>query len=167
MEITNIARCAFMTPDPKLLTVDFADLAQRAAQTRADRDAAAPPPGKADLRKEYNDLRQRLFNLKQDAKTFEIRTNESAGRIRLIEERIDNLLRLKKEAAEMGNLRGERTYEQSLERLETELGDAQEEFSKNKAWNTQATRALKAFDGHGRIEELRLLLETPSSEAKK
>ena len=146
--------------DPKLITIDFADLAQRAKERRAESDAATPPPGKADLRKEYNTLRQRLFNLNQDAKCFEIRTNEAAGKIRNIQQRIDDVLRLKKEAAAMGNLRGERNYDHSAERLETELGDAEQEFNQNKAWNAKAARALRAFD-HGRIEELKAILDSP------
>ena len=148
--------------DPKVITINLAEHEQRMKVMRAERDAANPQPGKAaDLRKEYNTLRQRLFSLKQDAHCFEIRTNEAAGKIRNIQQRIDDVLRLKKEAAAMGNLRGERTYEQSIERLETELGDAEQEFAQNKRWNTQAARALKDFDGHARIEELKAILDSP------
>jgi hypothetical protein len=119
-----------------------------------------------DLRKEYDALRQKLFNLKQDAKCFETRTNEAANRIKLCEQNINNLLRLKKEANEAGNLRGARTYEQGVVREESALADATEEFTKNKHWSGQAARVLKAFDGHARIEELRLLLDTPLPDVK-
>lgn len=120
-----------------------------------------------DLRKEYNQLLQKLFNLKQDAKCYEIRTNEAANKIKLFEQNINNLLRLKKDATEAGNLRGARTYEQSVERVETELANATEEFEKNKRWSGQAVRALKAFDGHERIAELKALLDAPLPEPKK
>jgi hypothetical protein len=38
--------------DPKVLTVDFAEIDRRTAQVRAEREAAVPPPGKVDLHKE-------------------------------------------------------------------------------------------------------------------
>src|SRR5579872_2351816 len=134
---------------------------ETAKKFRAERDAAAPPPGKADCYKEYNQLRQKLFDLKQDAKCYEQRTNDAAGKIRLLEQRINDALKLKKAAAEASNFRGERTYEHQVALLETELADAKEEFEKNKAWSGQAARALKAFDGHARIAELKLLLDAP------
>jgi hypothetical protein len=39
------------------------------------------------------------------------------------------------------------------------LLDAQEEFEKNKRYSGQAARALRAFDGVARIEELKGLLD--------
>jgi len=145
--------------DPKVLTVDFAEIDRRTAQVRAEREAAAPPPGKVDLHKEYNQLRQTLFELTQNAKTFETRANDEAGKVRLIEQRINDAIKEKKAAAEVGNLRGERTYEQAIQRLEAELADAQEEFTKNKHWSGRAARTLKAFDGHARIAELKFVLD--------
>jgi chromosome segregation ATPase len=132
-----------------------AQVEQTAKKMRAERDAAAPPPGKADLHKEYNQLRQKLFDLRQDAKTFEQRTNDADGNVRLLEQRINDVLKEKKSAVAENNLRGERTYEQTIQRLEVELVDAQEEFEKNKRWSVQAARALRAFDGHARIAELK------------
>lgn len=167
MEVKDITKTVlFRVTDPSLITINLAEHSQRMAQLRAERDAAEPPPGKVDLHKEYNQLRQKLFDLKQDTKCFEIRTNEAAGRIRIVEERINDVLKLKKGAAEMGNLRGERNYEQSIQRLETELGDAEQEFEKNKRWSGQAARALKEFDGHARIEELKLLLDQSLPDVK-
>jgi hypothetical protein len=100
-----------------------------------------------------------LFDLKQNAKCYEQRANDAAGNIRLIEQRINDAIKEKKTAAEVDNLRGERTYEQAIQRLEAELADAQEQFDKNKRWSGQAARALKSFDGHARIEELKLLVD--------
>ncbi|MGE5052910.1 MAG: hypothetical protein ACM3WP_01995 [Acidobacteriota bacterium] len=171
MSQENFAGLLFKTnleKHPEVFTINESDLSrieQNQAQRRAQQEKDNPP-AKADLRKEYNQLRQKLFDLQQNAKCFEIRTNESAGKIRLIEERITDLIRLKKNAVAMGNLRGERTYEQSIERVEGELGNAQEEFTKNKHWSAQAARALKEFDGHGRIEELAVLLGEVSPDAK-
>jgi len=156
---------AQMEKDPSVLSFDLEQYEANAKKMRAKRDAAAPPPGKADLHKEYNQLRQKLFDLKQDAKCFEIRTNEAAGKIRLFEQRIDDALMLKKAAAEAGNLRAERSYEQNIQRLEVELVDAQDEFAKNKRWSGSAARALKAFDGQARIEELKLVLDGCSSQS--
>jgi DNA repair exonuclease SbcCD ATPase subunit len=160
---------AQLEKDPSVLTVtdgDIKRIEQNAAKLRAQRDAAAPPPGKADLQKEYNQLRQQLFNLKQDAKCYEQRCNDAAGKVRILEQRITDLIKLKKDAAAENNLRGERTHEQGIQRLEAELLDAQEEFEKNKRYSGQAARALKAFDGHARIEELKCVLDGVSPDAK-
>jgi hypothetical protein len=161
MEIKNIARCAFMTPDTKLITIDLAQIERNQAARREEMEKSAPPPSQADFRKEYNQLRQRLFDLQQNAKCFEIRTNEAAGKIRNLEERINEALKLKKAAVDAGNLRGERMYERQVLSLESEMLDLQEDFAKNKQWSVQSARALKAFDGHGRIAELKAILESP------
>lgn len=159
---------AHIGPDGGLSEQLLKQLADSAKARQAlDAKNAEARTNKPDLRKEYDALRQRLFNLKQDARCYEIRTNEAANKIRNIEQNIDNLLRLKAAANEAGNLRGVRMYEQSVERVERELTDAQEEFDKNKRWSGQAVRALKAFDGVARIEELKLLLEQPVIEVKK
>lgn len=162
MANTDVTKMVFFAvTDPKLITVDLDDLSKRHKETVAQRVKDTPPPEKADLHREYNQLRQKLFDLKQNAKCFETRTNESAGQIRLLEQRINDAIKLKKAAVAEGNGRGERTYEAAIQRLESELTTAQEEFFQNKNWNTQAARALKAFDGHARIEELKLLLDSP------
>lgn len=150
----------------ELMEFDPEQFEQSMAKMRVKRDAEAPPKGKEDLRTEYNQLRQQLFNLQQNAKAYEIRTNEAAGKIRLIEQRINEALKQKKAAGDAGNLRGERTYEVAVQRLETELLDAQETFNKNKTWSGQAARALKDFNQHGRIAELKALLDAPLPEAK-
>jgi chromosome segregation ATPase len=159
---------AQLEKDPSVLTVTDADIKrieQNVAQLRAQRDKESKP-GKADLQKEYNQLRQTLFNLKQDAKCYEQRCNDAAGKVRILEQRITDLIKLKKDAAAENNLRGERTHEQGIQRLEAELLDAQEEFEKNKRYSGQAARALKAFDGHARIEELKCVLDGVSPDAK-
>lgn len=167
MEIKNIARCAFMAvSDPSLLTIDFEQSDRRYKELVKQREKEAPQPTTADFRKEYNQLRQRLFDLQQNAKSFEIRTNEAAGKIRLLEQRINETLKLKKAAAEAGNLLGERTYERAVAKLETELLDVKEDFDKNRRWSSQAARALKEFNQHDRIEELKALLDEPLPVAK-
>lgn len=166
MEVNLVNTVAFAVRDPKLITIDFEDLAQRHKERLKAQEKDAPPPSKADFRKEYNQLRQQLFDLQQNAKAFEIRTNDAAGKIRLLEERINNIFKLKKEAIQEGNLKGERTYERAIANLETELLDAQEEFNKNKRWSTQAARALRTFDGAERIAELKAILDTPLPVAK-
>jgi hypothetical protein len=159
---TDVTKMAFFAvTDPTVLTVDFNKVEEAAKKARATRDAAAPPPDKKDLHKEYNRLRQQLFDLKQNAKCFEVRANDAAGNIKLFEQRIDDLLKLKKAAIDAGNLRGERFYEHGIQQLEIELVDAKEDYAKNQRWSAQAARTLKAFDGHGRIAELKALLDAP------
>jgi hypothetical protein len=162
----GMARRVMLEKDPHIFDIDFAKHEQTMKELRAKRAAATPPPGKADLHKEYNQLRQTLFNLKQDAKCYEQRTNDAAGKVRILEQRISDLIKLKKDAAAENNLRGERTYEKGIQGVESELLDAQEEFEKNKRYSGQAARALKAFDGHARIEELKCVLDGVSPDAK-
>ena len=164
----NYAGMAFkanLEKDPSLMTIDLEKIEAHQKQVRAQRDAAAPPTSKPELRKEYNALRQQLFNLQQNAKALETRTNESADKIHLLEQRLNEALKLKKEASEAGNLRGERTYERQAETLETELLDAQEEYGKNKIWNAQAARAVREFkfNQNERIAELKAILEAPAT----
>jgi hypothetical protein len=140
-----------------VMVVDFAQIETAQKERRATMEQLNPPH--SDHRKEYNQLKQKLFELKQDAKAYEIRTNEAAGQVRLVEQRINEALKLKKAAVADGNLRGERTYEHAIQSLEAELVDAQEQFEKNKRLNAQAARALKAFDGHARMAELKKQLE--------
>jgi len=134
---------------------------QAQATRRAQQEKNAPPPDKKDLNKEYNRLRQQLFELTQNAKCFEQRRDDAAGKIRLLEQRIDEQIKLKKDAIANSNLRGERSYEHGIQLLENELADAKEEFENNKRWSVQSARTLKAFDGHGRIAELKPLLDAP------
>jgi hypothetical protein len=166
MEVKNIAHCVFMAPDPKLLTIDIAQIERNQAARRAEAEKNTPPPSKADLRKEYNQLRQRLFDCEQNAKAYEIRTNEAAGKVRLLEQRVNEAFKQKKAAAEAGNLRAEINYEHAIQTLESELLDAQDEFTKNKRYGLQAARALKEFNQHGRIAELKAHLEKPLPVAK-
>jgi predicted RNase H-like nuclease (RuvC/YqgF family) len=162
MANTDVTKMAFFAvTDPTVLTVDFNKVEEAAKKARATRDAAAPPPDKKDLQKEYNRLRQQLFDLKQNAKGFEQRTNDAAGNVELFEQRIDDLLKLKKAATAADNLRGVRFYEHGIQQLENELADAKEDYEKNHRWSAQAARALKAFDGHGRIAELKAILDSP------
>lgn len=161
MPNTDVTKMSFFAVDQKLMTVNFDDLGKQHKQRIADREKHIPPPTKADLQKEYNQLRQRLFDLRQTAQALEIRTNDAAGNVVLLEQRINDVIKLKKAAVAEGNGRGERSAEQSIQRLEKELVDEQEEHKKNQNWSAQAARALKAFDGHARIAELKLLLDHP------
>ena len=164
MEV-DYTKCAFFAADPKTLTLNLAEVDARQAKLRAEREKNAPPVN-IDLRKEFNQLRQRLFELQQNAKTYETRCNDAAATVRLLEHRITEALKLKKDAVEAGNLRGERMYEHQVQMLETELTDTKQEFEQYKRYSGMAARALKSFDGHARIEELKLVLDPPLKEKK-
>ena len=161
MEVKNVATTVlFAVTDPKLITVDFNKIEAFQQQTREAREKANPPKPEP-MRVEYNRLRQQLYGLQQQAKNAEVYRNNKADVVKGLEYRINDLLRHKKQAIVEGHLGQERVCEHQLQRLETELVDAKEEFNKAEHWNAQAARALKAFDGHGRIAELKLLLDSP------
>ncbi len=157
--LVGIANAADPEKTREILTFDPDAFARSMKASRDERDANTPPVNQADLRREYNQLRQKLFDLQQNARAFETRTNEAAGKIRLLEQRINETLKLKKAASDAGNFRGERSYEHGVQLLESELLDAKEEFSKNNRWSTHAARDLRTFNGHGRIAELKALLD--------
>lgn len=104
---------------------------------------------------EYNRLRQQLYDLQQQAKNAEVFCNNKADGVKGLEQRINDLLRKKKQAIAEGHLGDERNCEHQLQQLETELIDAKQEFTQAKHWSVQAARALKAFDGQERIAALK------------
>jgi hypothetical protein len=142
-----------------------AQVEQTAKKMRAERDAANPPQPEP-ARIEYNRLRQRLYDLQQRAKDAEVFCNNKADSVKGFEERINVVLLKKRQAIADGHLGQERACEHQLKQLETELVDAQKEFTQAKHWNAQAVRALKAFDSHARIAELKKQIDGGLLEAK-
>lgn len=158
MEVKNYAHCAFMAPDPKLITIDLSEVTKRVnAHNRAMEKLNPPKP--EPVRVEYNRLRQRFFDLQQQAKGTEINCNEKAGVVHLLEQRINDLLRQKKTAIDQGNLGQERACEHKIQLLETELVTAKEDFTIAKHRSSKAARALREFDGDERIAELKKQLD--------
>ena len=115
----------------------------------------ANPPKPLPAQVEYNRLLHRLYNLTEDAKNTDIYANNQAGNVKGIEERLDNQLKKKKTAAANGNLRGERYLEYGIGQLETELFEAKKELKRATNNSAFAARALKEFDGHPRLKELK------------
>lgn len=162
MPNTDVTKMAFFAvTDPKLITVDFARIDKAQIERRATMEKLNPPvPDSAQV--ELNKLRNQLFNLQQRVKDTETYANNIAGTVDLLEQRLVKVLREKKEANEAGNLLRERHCEQTAKQLESEVADAKKEHARAKRESANATRALKAFDGHARIAELKAQLETPS-----
>jgi hypothetical protein len=101
--------------------------------------------------------------LSKARQSLEIRTNELARAIQLLESRLTTLLSEKKTAAEANNLLAERHFELRIRRLETELLDVRDEYGKHKRWGAAAARELKAFnEGNDivRLTELKALFES-------
>jgi hypothetical protein len=140
--------------DPSIMTIDIAANEKKAAERRATMEKLNPP-AKIAPKVEYNRLVSQLYILRENAKACEVNVNNIAGEVRLLEERITALLQEKKRHAEAGNLRGERTYEHQVELLEDDLAVAQTRLQGARSQNTGAARALKAFDGHQRLAELK------------
>jgi hypothetical protein len=136
-----------------LMTVNLADVEQAQAKRRAVADKLNTKD--PDLRKEYNELRARLYGLTQDAKNAEIYCLTRAGEVKNLEQQINNLLVKKKVASAEGNLRYERLLENAVVTLETELLDRKIEFNRAKTQSTNAARGLKAFDSYQRIADLK------------
>ena len=139
--------------DPDLMVVDFEDLAKRQAERLAARDIAQPPKPQP-ARAEYNQLRKELFAAQEWAKNAEIYCNDRAGTVKLLEQRITDLLKQKKAAID--SPLAERNFENQIQLLETELLDAKTEFNRARHQSNYAARGLKAFGGHERIAELKL-----------
>jgi hypothetical protein len=138
--------------DANLMVVDFEDLAKRQAVRLAARDIAQPLKSQP-ARVEYNQLRKELFASQEFAKNAEIYANGCACTVKLLEQRITELLKQKKAAVD--SPLAERNFENQIQLLETELLDAKTEFNRARHQSNNAGRGLKAFGGHERIAELK------------
>jgi hypothetical protein len=143
----------FIVTDAAITKIEQAQAVRRAAE-----DKAKPPEP---LRVEYNRLRRELYDKQQYAKHTEIYCNEKAGSVKHFEQSINDWLKQKKAAVEVGHLGQERFCEHQVELLEAELLDAKIEFNRAKHQSANAARALKAFDGYARIKQLEKELDTP------
>lgn len=142
----NLLALAFKTnleQNPEVFTVpaDIGKQCAEAAKKTRELNPVTPEP----LKVEYNRLRSRLFDLQQNAKSLEIRVNELAGRVHLLDKRIAEALRLKKQESDKDNLLGARTYEHQVQSLEDELADAKAELQKAMQYNKGAVRQLREF----------------------
>ena len=158
MEIKDVTRCAFMAPDPELMTVDFSQINKVAKEQREKRDAANPAfagvhPDKTPLM-ELQRLRRELFGLDQGAKNTEIYTNNIAGTVKQLEERIAHTITQKKTAVASGNERSARNYEHAITQAERELAETGKEFQRARGVSAEAARLLKEWPHRERIKEL-------------
>lgn len=161
----SVAQCAFMAPDPKLMTVNFEELTARHKETIAKREKQNLPVPEGPA-KELHRLRHELFNLTERAKHVKIYRDNQAGNVAALEQRTTDAINQKKLCITSGNVRAERNYEHTIKRLERELVDAEQELRRAERQNAQAVCALNAFDGHARIAELVKELETPKIVSK-
>jgi chromosome segregation ATPase len=149
---------------PEVFTINdetVADVEKRAKEQRAERDKLNPAMAGQHVetaRQEYNRLAGQLFGLTQEAKSLEIRVNEAAGQILLLEKRIGDVLKSKKQYESDGNLLAARNAEHGIQQIENELAFAKANYEKQRAYNRAAARALKSFDKHERIAELKAIL---------
>jgi hypothetical protein len=145
-------------------TFDITGLDEKITKTLKDcralhakNDAAKTDP-RQELRKEYSRLLNDHFNLKQQAQGAENRVNESAGQIRNHEQRLTILLNRK---AETESAIGLRNIENAIVRLEGELAEEKQKYSRLRTENLNAVKALKAFDG-ARLVALKAELDAPA-----
>jgi len=158
MDIKDVTKCAFFAvTDPKLLTVDFAQLDKKAAERREQMDTLNPPIVEG-LAKELQRLRRELFSLQENAKHSEIYCNEQANRVRLIEQQITDAINRKKAAVNSGNALAERNFEHTIARLERERDEAEREFVHARKASAGAAATLKEWPHHARLEELKKLV---------
>jgi hypothetical protein len=163
MANTDVTKMAFFAvTDPKLITIDFEDLAKRHKERIAEREKTNPPksePAEVELRH----LRGQLFRLQEWVKNAEIYANNKAGTVENLSERLAKALNKKKTYAEAGNLLAERAAEHGIQLLESELADAKREYHFAKQQSANATRALNGFDG---CERIAVLTQKPLPDAK-
>lgn len=158
MEIKDVTRCAFMSPDPELMTVDFSQINKVAKEQREKRDATNPAfagvhPDKTPSQ-ELQRLRRELFGLDQGAKNTEVFTNNVAGNVKLLESNLAHALKQKTIAVTSGNDRSARNFEHTITRLESELLDAEKEFHRARKVSAEAARLLQEWPHRARLTEL-------------
>ena len=143
---------------------DLTGVPEKIAKTIKDtqaldaKNAAARTDPKKELRKEYNRLLNEHFNLKQQAQGAENRVNESAGQIRNDEQRLTILLN---EKAKTESPKGLYYIERSIVKLEEELTNEKQKYSRLRTENLNAVKALKAFDG-ARLVAVKAELDAPT-----
>jgi len=133
--------------NPEALNKQLAATAKERAALNAQNAALKP----SEPRKEYNQLRKELFAAQEWSKHTEVYCNSTAGAVRLLEQRITDLLKQKKDA----NPLAERSLENGIQLLETQLFDMKIELNRATLQSGRAGRGLKAFAGHERIAELK------------
>lgn len=158
MEINDITRCAFMAPDPKIMTVDLDRVNDVAKKMREARDKDNPAfagvhPDKTP-QAELQRLRRELFNLTERAKSTETYCNNKAGEVKLLEQQITDALGHKKEAVSSGNALAERNWERTIQRLEGERDEAAKEFQRARKVSAEAANALKHWPHRERVAEV-------------
>ena len=154
MEVKDITKTAlFAVTDPKLITVDFAAIEANQKKVREARDKANPPKPEP-LQVEFNRLRRDLYNLESRAKNSEIHTNNLAGNVRLLEQRINEARKEKEKAAASGNALAESNYSAAIVRLTSECVDVTNDFNRARKAGAQAANDLKNWPFHDRLKEL-------------
>lgn len=155
--VSLVGKAAFAVTDPALIVVDFATIEKVSAD--ATKKWIADNPPKFEHQKELDALIQKHFDLKQNARHFEIQVNEAAGQLRLCEERIKQTKQLS-DGCE--SPLGKRNYEVALRRLESiERVDCQNTLRRMRRNNAEAADKLHAFVANElpRLEELRKVVK--------
>lgn len=155
----NLAGLIFKTnleKHPEVFTINentVKSCEETARKVRAAHDEANPPKP-VSAWEEYRQLRGTLHKLQQAAEGTAIYASNIAGNVALIEKNIKDAEHSRGNAFTIGNLVGERTYENRITRMKDELADAQKELRRAKKNKEHAAAALAAFDKHDRIAEL-------------
>jgi hypothetical protein len=159
MEVKDVTRCAFMAPDPKLLTIDLAAHEQRMTEHRAEMAKLNPPKPEGPA-KELARLRRELFVLEQRAKNTETYCNNKAGEVRLLEEQLTDAINRKKMAVAAGNAIAERNHEHSITRLEGEKAGVEKEFHRARRVSADTAHTLKEWQtvNDARLVELQKIV---------
>lgn len=157
---------AELEKNPKLM--DLSNINTQLAETLKDVqrvDAAnkkfrEEKTGENTPRAELNRLRKALYDLEQNCRCFETRTNEAANTVKHWEHNIEGLLRRKKTAVAANMLGEERSCERQIELAESELLDAKDNLKRQQRLNHNAVTALKVWKqaNESRIEELKKIV---------
>jgi hypothetical protein len=127
------------------------------ARVRDELNAAARDENASGHATKYNELRNQLFTLQQNAKATETLVNITVDKIRHHEERIGKLKELAKAATT--NPHEERMYLHQLKLEQGYLADAQDELFKARKRNSESVKALRQFD-QKELDRLRKKIES-------
>ena len=113
------------------------------------------PPKPQNPYEEYRQLRGRLYQLEQAVEHSTTYFTNIEGNVALLQQNLQHTERSKNQALNVGNVRSERNTDHTIARLKEELFDVQKDFRRAKNNKERAAEALKAFDQHERIAELK------------
>lgn len=142
--ISNFTNLVLKTAEKDTLTIDTAELEKQNTERRVEMEKLNPKEIETEA-KELARLRKQLFSLKEAAKGYETQVNNTAGTVRLLEERLHATLKNKLDCETSGNMLGARNYDHAAQTLENQLLDTRLQLTRLQRDSAASARQLREW----------------------